>query len=194
MFHKTEQDRKVLTEQVSENWFWLTQILLMIKLFFSVIFFVQNRQAAVLAHIILWRQRTPTAPVIISFRNDEGKRMHGAFFDHYVIRKLKNRSLITYFLDGRCWIASDKWYDWYNCINSNEQCLSKNKEFARCYQKKSEALWAHQGKTVRWVLHASARKSWTHREMSMRIIQPYWNMQYEYCNGWACKVFYRSIW
>lgn len=31
------------------------------------------------------------ANLSISFRHDEGKRMHGAFFDHYVFRKITNR-------------------------------------------------------------------------------------------------------
>ena len=28
------------------------------------------------------------APVIISYRDDQGKRMHGAFYDHYLIRNI----------------------------------------------------------------------------------------------------------
>lgn len=32
----------------------------------------------------------PSAPVQISYRSDQGKRMHGAFFDHYVIRMISN--------------------------------------------------------------------------------------------------------
>lgn len=32
------------------------------------------------------------APIAISYRNEEGKRMHGAFYDHYLMRKITKHS------------------------------------------------------------------------------------------------------
>lgn len=32
-----------------------------------------------------------TAPILISYRNDNGKRMHGAFYDHYTMRCITAR-------------------------------------------------------------------------------------------------------
>lgn len=43
------------------------------------------------------RKHSPSslAPVIVSFRNDRGKRMHGAFFDHYLIRQISEHDTLT---------------------------------------------------------------------------------------------------
>ncbi|CAF1462467.1 unnamed protein product [Adineta steineri] len=54
----------------------------------------QKSRTAVAALVNQWRTRTLTAPVIISYRNDQGNTMHGAFFDHYVIRNITQHNTV----------------------------------------------------------------------------------------------------
>ncbi len=35
------------------------------------------------------------APIVVTYRNNEGKRMHAAFFDHYLVRKITNHATVT---------------------------------------------------------------------------------------------------
>ncbi len=44
--------------------------------------------------IIATYGKPPAAPISISFRNDQGKRMHGAFYDHYAIRQITGHETI----------------------------------------------------------------------------------------------------